>query len=129
VNEIAEKLNVKPVEVRIAEVQLTGKDISIESTTAQDEDHLDPIDYLTDEENEPSKILEHKEIAQLHVKGLTDALKSLDPRSRQIIKARWINERPATLQDMGAKYGVSAERIRQLEGRALKKLRTLITYN
>ena len=83
-----------------------------------------PIAYLTDIENEPPRILERAETEINQAAGLKQALAKLDDRSRRIIEARWLTEeRPATLQDLADEYGVSAERIRQIESKALKSMR------
>ena len=80
---------------------------------------------LTDSEDEPAQILERQQTAQNRTKGLQTALAKLDDRSRRIIEARWLREddSSATLQDLADEYGVSAERIRQIEGKAMKTMR------
>jgi RNA polymerase sigma-32 factor len=86
-----------------------------------------PIAYLTDNESEPSQLLERAQIEQNQTAGLKRALAKLDDRSRRIIEARWLVESDAaTLQQLADEYGVSAERIRQIEGKALKAMRSEI---
>ncbi len=97
------------------------------STRQPDEEGnaVSPIAYLTDAEDEPAQILERAETANNRKTGLSRALAKLDPRSRRIIEARWLREDDAaTLQDLADEYGVSAERIRQIESKALKSMRT-----
>jgi len=122
---IARELNVKPEEVVEMETRLSGRDIAIDPTpTDDDEQAYAPIAWLTDREDEPAQIFERKESEQGRTEGLKRALNKLDPRSRRIIEARWLKETdPATLQELADEYGVSAERIRQIESKALKQMR------
>ncbi|HEY8242895.1 MAG: RNA polymerase sigma factor RpoH [Vicinamibacteria bacterium] len=122
---IARELNVKPEEVVEMETRLSGRDIAIDPTPSDDDEHsYAPISWLTDSEDEPAQIFERKESAQGRTDGLKRALTKLDPRSRRIIEARWLKETdPATLQELADEYGVSAERIRQIESKALKQMR------
>jgi RNA polymerase sigma-32 factor len=123
--EIARTLNVKPEEVIEMETRLTGRDIAIDpAPTDDDESTYAPIAWLTDNEDEPAQILERKETEEGRADGLKRALGKLDPRSRRIIEARWLKETdPATLQELADEYGISAERIRQIESKALKQMR------
>jgi len=107
------------------ETRLTGHDISIDPTPADEENHVSPIAYLTDSEDEPGKILERKQTAQNRTRGLNTALAKLDERSRRIIEARWLrdDDSTSTLQELADEYGVSAERIRQIESKAMKSIR------
>jgi len=122
---IARDLGVKPEEVFEMETRLTGKDVSIDPTPAEDgEMTVTPLAYLTNEEDEPAQILERQQTARNRSTGLRTALAKLDDRSRRIIEARWLREEDqATLQDLADEYGVSAERIRQIESKALKTMR------
>jgi RNA polymerase sigma-32 factor len=122
---IARELNVKPEEVVEMETRLTGHDIALDPTPGDDDEHsYSPISWLTDREDEPAQIFERKEAEQDRADGLKRALGKLDPRSRRIIEARWLKETdPATLQELADEYGVSAERIRQIESKALKQMR------
>jgi RNA polymerase sigma-32 factor len=122
---IAKELNVKPEEVVEMETRLSGHDIALDPTPVDDEEHsYAPIAWLTDSEDEPAHILERKQSEQGRTEGLKRALGKLDPRSRRVIEARWLKEtNPATLQELADEYGVSAERIRQIESKALKQMR------
>jgi len=127
VNAVAKKLGVKPEEVVEMETRLTGKDIALEPAGDDDEEAFSPISYLVAENAEPGRILEHEESERLRGEGLERALSSLDPRSRRIIEARWLAEKnAATLHDLAAEFGVSAERIRQIEAKALGKMKGVI---
>jgi len=127
VKAIAMKLGVKPEEVVEMETRLTGKDVALEPASDNDEEAFAPISYLVAEDAEPGRILEHEETARLRGEGLERALESLDPRSRRIIEARWLTEKEAaTLHDLAGEFGVSAERIRQIEAKALGKMKGVI---
>jgi RNA polymerase sigma-32 factor len=121
---IAKDLGVKPEEVIEMETRLTGRDVPLEPQPDEEGESVTPIAYLTDTENEPVQILERAESETNRSAGLRRALAKLDDRSRRIIEARWLAETdPATLQDLADEYGVSAERIRQIEGKAIKSMR------
>ena len=121
---IAKDLGVKPEEVFEMETRLTGRDIALDPQPDEEGDAVTPIAYLTDSENEPVQLLVRAETESNQAAGLKRALAALDDRSRRIIEARWLVEKePATLQKLAAEYGVSAERIRQIEGKALKSMR------
>jgi len=125
--DIARDLGVKPEEVFEMETRLSGRDIALEPQPGEDEDSVAPIAYLADNENEPSELLERAEIEHNQAAGLKRALAKLDDRSRRIIEARWrVESDAATLQELADEYGVSAERIRQIEGKALKAMRSEI---
>jgi RNA polymerase sigma-32 factor len=122
---IAKDLGVKPDEVFEMETRLTGRDIALDPQPDDDGDAVTPIAYLTDTDNEPVQLLMRAETESNQADGLKRALARLDDRSRRIIEARWLVESdPATLQDLADEYGVSAERIRQIESKALKSMRT-----
>ena len=124
---IARQLGVKPDEVVEMETRLTGRDIALEPVGDDEEDTYSPIAYLTAEDAEPGRILEHEESERLRGSGLEKALASLDARSRRIVEARWLNDREsATLHDLAAEFGVSAERIRQIEAKALTRMKGVI---
>ncbi len=127
VQAVAKKLGVKPEEVVEMETRLTGADVSLEPLTDDDEDSYAPIAYLAaDRSIEPSAILERKEYDRLQDEGLSSALASLDERSRTIVQRRWLvadGEEAATLHELAAEYGVSAERIRQIEVKAMQKMK------
>jgi len=121
---IATALGVKPEEVFEMETRLSGQDVAIDPPAGDDGETMTPSAYLTDSDAEPVQILEREETARNRSAGLKSALSRLDSRSRDIIEARWLREDdPATLQDLADQYGVSAERIRQIESKALKTMR------
>ena len=123
-HQIARDLGVKPEEVFEMEKRISGGDVALEPSPG-DEESVSPIAYLTDSEDEPAQILERAETAANRSRGLRTAMEKLDPRSRRIIEARWLREDDAaTLQQLADEYGVSAERIRQIESKALKTMRT-----
>ena len=127
VSAMATQLRVKPEDVVEMETRLGGGDISLEPFSEDDEDAYGPIAYLSNPEEEPGRILEHAEHEQLRTEGLADAMAGLDPRSRRIIEARWLRETDtATLHELADEFGVSAERIRQIEAQAMKKLRAAL---
>ena len=122
---IARDLGVKPEEVVEMETRLSGRDVVLDPQPDDNGDSMGPIAWLTDTEDEPMQILERRQTASNRSKGLSTALARLDERSRRIIEARWMREDdPATLQDLATEYGVSAERIRQLEVKAMKTMRS-----
>lgn len=124
VNDIANTLNVRPEDVREMEVRLSGREMSLESQD-DDEDHFAPIAYLSDEgRQDPVEVLDRRASDDLQGSGLERALATLDDRSRKIVQARWLSEEGgATLHELAAEYGVSAERIRQIEAAAMKKMK------
>ncbi|MBI2290400.1 MAG: RNA polymerase sigma factor RpoH [Betaproteobacteria bacterium] len=128
VKAIARQLGVNPEEVIEMETRLGGKDIALEPLGGEEDDEgYAPIAYLTDSDAEPGRILEHEQTARLKGEGLQQALASLDARSRRIIESRWLREADqATLHDLAAEFGVSAERIRQIEHKAMQKMRGVI---
>ena len=127
VKAVARKLGVKPEEVVEMETRLGGRDVALEPSSDDDEQAYAPISYLTDNDSEPGQVLEHEQAARLKSEGLGKALASLDARSRRIIEARWLCEQDqATLHDLAAEFGVSAERVRQIENKAMQKMRGLI---
>ena len=127
VSAMARQLDVKPEEVVEMETRLGGQDVALEPLHEDGEDSYAPISYLADPDAEPGRVIEHEETERLKSEGLDTALQSLDPRSRRIIEARWLRETDqATLHDLAAEFGVSAERIRQIENKAMQKMRALI---
>jgi RNA polymerase sigma-32 factor len=129
---VARELNVKPQEVSEMETRLSGGDIALEGRVEDGEEEFAPIAYLADSDSEPTEILQRKQHDVLQTDGVREAIEALDPRSRRIIEARWLNEDAdgrvgtATLHDLAAEFGVSAERIRQIEAKALQKMRTAL---
>jgi RNA polymerase sigma-32 factor len=121
---IAKQLGVKPEEVVEMETRLGGQDVALEPGGADDDDTYGPITYLAAEDAEPGVVIEQEQSARLRGEGLEKALGNLDARSRRIIEARWLVEKdPATLHDLADEFGVSAERIRQIESKALEKMK------
>ncbi len=127
VKHIAGELRVKPEEVMEMETRLSGQEIAFEADE-DSEDAYAPVQYLAaDGDAEPLAQLEAKESEQMRASGLEDALKALDGRSRRIIETRWLREKNAlTLHDLAAEFKVSAERIRQIEAKALEKMKKLM---
>jgi RNA polymerase sigma-32 factor len=127
VKEVALKLNVKPEEVVEMETRMTGGDVALEPTSEDEEERFAPIAYLAaDASVEPSAMLERKQYDRLQDEGLQGALAALDDRSRTIVRRRWLvedGEEAATLHELAAEYGISAERIRQIEAKALQKMK------
>ena len=121
---VAAELRVKPEEVVEMETRLSGQDLAFEAEQ-DDEEAYAPVNYLAaDRDAEPLRVLEAKQDEEQRASGLQAALDSLDPRSRRIVEARWLREKdPATLHDLAAEFKVSAERIRQIEAKALEKMR------
>jgi RNA polymerase sigma-32 factor len=127
VDAVARQLNVKAGDVVEMETRMGGHDIALEPLSEDDEDSFSPIAYLTNAEDEPGLVLEHEQSERARSKGLESALTALDPRSRRIIEARWLREQDsATLHDLAGEFGVSAERIRQIESQAMKKIRGMM---
>jgi len=123
---VARQLRVKPEEVAEMEVRLSGQEVSLEPSNDED-DRYAPIAYLADGSPEPSEVVEAKQEENLRERGLERALASLDARSRRIIETRWLREKDtATLHELAAEFKVSAERIRQIEAKALAKMKGLI---
>ena len=122
---MAEHLGVKPEEVREMETRLSGGDVALEAGPDDDEERFAPIAYLADPHAEPSEVIAQRQYAHLQDEGLHTALAKLDDRSRTIVQRRWLAEGDAaTLHELAAEYGVSAERIRQIEAKAMQKMRT-----
>ncbi len=128
VNSIAKDLGVRPEEVVEMESRMGGQDVSMETHGGDEDEGTGPITYLAaDATNEPAALLEQEQTCQLREHGLSSALRGLDDRSRRIIEARWLTDnKSATLHELAAEYGVSAERIRQIEQKALQKMKTTI---
>jgi len=123
VDAMAKQLGVKAEDVVEMETRFNGRDISLEPLSEDDDDTFSPIAYLTDG-SEPPQLLEAEQTSRLRGEGLEQALSGLDARSRRIIEARWLREKDtATLHDLADEWGVSAERIRQIEAKAMQKMR------
>jgi RNA polymerase sigma-32 factor len=123
VADIAHRLSVRPDEVIEMDTRLSGHDLALENDS-DDEDAFAPIAYLSDQSGEPLHVFEARARTHLHNEGLQGALATLDARSRRIVEARWLtDDHAATLHELAAEFGVSAERIRQIEVRAMQKMR------
>ena len=121
---MARELNVSRKDVLEMETRLSGHDVSIDPMGDDGEETYSPLAYMASPDENPAQRLEREQTERLHHTGLTRALDNLDERSRHIIQARWLTEgEAATLHELAAQYGVSAERIRQIEARALQKMR------
>ncbi len=121
---VAKDLGVSEVDVREMESRLTGHDIAFEAQDSDDDDHAPaPAAYLQDSRYEPSQLLEADNWASAQNERLHAAIRTLDERSRDIMEQRWLSDNKSTLQDLADKYQISAERIRQLENNAMKKLK------
>jgi RNA polymerase sigma-32 factor len=126
VGRMAKELNVKPEEVSEMEMRMAGQEMTFEAD--EDDETYAPVNYLAADVNaEPSRVLEAEQSERLKTEGLAKALDSLDARSRRIVESRWLGEAGGlTLHDLAAEFKVSAERIRQIEAKALEKMRKVI---
>ena len=128
IKEIAKELNVKETDVKEMEYRFNGNEIALDYQDDDNEDEIfRPISYLKDENADPLKQLIFKESESNSISALTNAIKSIDERSRYVLESRWLNEEKSkTLHELADELGVSAERIRQIEQNALKKLKSLM---
>ena len=130
VNTVARELGVSPANVLEMESRLNGYDVSFDPAPEADGDdeseNFAPAAYLRDEQANPAEALERDDWDEQAVSQLGDALERLDPRSRDIVQRRWLSDAKPTLHQLAAEYKVSAERIRQLENNAMKKLRAAL---
>jgi RNA polymerase sigma-32 factor len=126
---MARELNVKREEVIEMETRMSGGDVVLDPGPADDgEESFGPIAYLADASHEPTAELENRERDNMATQGISEALEQLDPRSRRIVEERWLKVNDdgsggMTLHELAAEYGVSAERIRQIEVAAMKKMK------
>ena len=130
VQAIADELKVSASDVVEMEARFNGHEIALETGTDDDDDSYSPIAYLASAtDDEPSAMLEQKQLEALKSAGLARALAGLDGRSRRIIEARWLKEGDcSTLHELADEFGVSAERIRQIEQRALEKMQNELVH-
>jgi RNA polymerase sigma-32 factor len=130
VDDLAASLNVKREEVIEMETRLSGRDIALDASSDDDDDaKFAPISYLSAEHSEPLKVLEAKQYDRLQSEGLEQALSALDARARRIVEARWLandDGSGATLHELAEEFGVSAERIRQIEVASMKKMKAAL---
>ncbi len=131
VKEVARQLNVKETDVTEMEKRLTGQEISLEPNDGDDESWVSPIAYLQDNSVDPAARLGAMQREVAATKGMAAALNSLDDRSRRIIETRWLVQegegQEKTLHELAAEYGVSAERIRQIEAKAMQRMKLSLT--
>ena len=130
VRAVAQDLTVSEREVLEMESRLSGRDIGFDASSDDDDDHAPPapVAYLMANDEDPSQAYERADSEDNQLELLRDGLSRLDARSRDIIKRRWLDpDSKVTLQELADEYGVSAERIRQVEANALKKMRALFT--
>ena len=122
---VAESLGVKAHEVREMESRLTGSDMAFDSSDNEDDDraYLSPANYLEDRSQDPALQLENSDATENASSSLHEALSQLDERSRDILQQRWLSDKKVTLHELADQYGVSAERIRQIERNAMNKIK------
>lgn len=124
VEAVAADLGVKPSEVMEMESRLNAHDATFDAPTEADDEHsFAPVHYLEGHSENPADVLETETAAEFHNTRLASAMQTLDPRSKDIIARRWLSDSKPTLHDLAAEYEVSAERIRQIEANAMKKLK------
>lgn len=127
VQDVASDLGVKPEEVRNMEARLNNYDLAFDPVDADTgTDHVAPVSYLPDTRMEPESILEAQDSERDQNQRLYAALEELDARSQDILRRRWLSEKKTTLHELAAEYGISAERIRQIEKAAMNKLQEKI---
>lgn len=127
VSDIAKDLGVKPETVREMELRLASSDVAFDSHEDDEDDHrFAPAGYLEDHRFNPAQQMEQADWSEQSTDKIHLALNKLDERSQAIIRARWLDESKLTLQELANKYQISAERVRQLEKNAMKKLRAAL---
>ena len=128
VDMVANELGVSAEDVQEMESRMSGIDMAFDLPTDDSEETYSPALYLEDKSSNFAAELEEENFENQVTDQLSEALEQLDERSRHIIQTRWLDDNKATLQELADHYGVSAERIRQLESNALKKLRNAVTF-
>jgi len=126
---ISNELGVKEDTVREMEQRMSSHDVSFDPYSADDGEEgnsYSPADYLTNEDSDPMEIVEKEDYARDQINQLQNAISDLDERSQLILKERWLTDDKPTLHELADKYGISAERIRQIEKKAMEKIRTHI---
>ena len=126
---ISSELDVKEDTVREMEKRMSSHDVSFDPYSADDGEEgntYSPADYLTNEDSDPMEIVEKEDFARDQINQLHNAISDLDERSQLILKERWLTDDKPTLHELADKYGISAERIRQIEKKAMEKIRTNI---
>lgn len=132
IEHLARALDVRSEDVREMEQRLSGGDVAIEAHDTSEDEAYAPINWLSDNRYEPSQVLAQEEQRQLQGPGIEKALSALDERSRKIVKARWLDisddgTGASTLHDLAAEFNISAERVRQIETAALKKMKLALS--
>ncbi len=126
---ISSELDVKEDTVREMEKRMSSHDVSFDTYSADDGEEgntYSPADYLTNEDSDPMEIVEKEDFARDQINQLQNAISDLDERSQLILKERWLTDDKPTLHELADKYEISAERIRQIEKKAMEKIRTNI---
>ena len=126
---ISNELDVKEDTVREMEQRMSSHDVSFDPYSADDSEEgntYSPADYLINEDSDPMEIVEKEDFARDQINQLQNAISDLDERSQLILKERWLTDDKPTLHELADKYGISAERIRQIEKKAMEKIRTNI---
>jgi RNA polymerase sigma-32 factor len=128
VHKLADNLSVDTKTVREMESRLSGSDVSFDGPSDVDDDApiVSPSQFLSNEESDPARIVANREYTEQRNESLSAALKGLDERSRDIVARRWLADDKPTLHDLADEYGVSAERIRQIEKRAMERMKDVI---
>ena len=128
IEKVAKDLGVKPSEVREMEKRLGGSDMSFDPLSESDDDEASfaPSQYLEDEDANPADIFEKESLNEESTSKLYEAINQLDDRSRDILQDRWLADEKLTLHDLAEKYEISAERVRQIEKNAMKKVKQSI---
>ena len=128
IEQVAKDLGVKPSEVREMEKRLGGPDMSFDPLSESDDDEASfaPSQYLEDEDADPADIFEKESLTEESTSQLYEAINQLDDRSRDILQDRWLADEKLTLHDLAEKYEISAERVRQIEKNAMKKVKQSI---
>ena len=131
IEQVAKDLGVKPSEVREMEKRLGGSDMSFDPLSESDDDEASfaPSQYLEDEDADPADIFEKESLTEESTSQLYEAINQLDDRSRDILQDRWLADEKLTLHDLAEKYEISAERVRQIEKNAMKKVKQSIASN
>jgi RNA polymerase sigma-32 factor len=133
IHRVAQELDVRPEDVIEMETRMAGGDVALEAPADDDREGIvAPAAYLADDVHEPTRVIEAHHRDWLASDGITLALEQLDERSRRIVEERWLKVNDdgsggMTLHELAADYGVSAERIRQIEASAMKKMRKALT--
>ena len=125
VESMAKDLGVKPSEVREMEKRLSGNDLPFDPLVDSDDDEASysPSQYLEDEDANPADIFAKESLDETNTSQLYEAINQLDDRSRDILQDRWLADEKLTLHELAEKYGISAERVRQIEKNAMKKVK------